>query len=170
MLAKYLVPDVMLECYLSVTPEFLRERGIRALLIDIDNTLAPYEQSDPDEAHRAWFASLEAAGIRAALISNNDRDRVERFNRTLGLVAHHKSGKPFGRVIRRVMREWGVEPSETAILGDQLLTDALAGKRLGLSTIIVPPIRDKRTAFVRFKRWLERPYLRAYRKRESERG
>ena len=49
------------------------------------------------------------------------------------------------------------------MLGDQLLTDALAAHLLGLRAIIVPPIRDKKTAFVRFKRYLERPYIRAYR-------
>ncbi len=168
MLKKYLVPDYMFDRYGDITPDFLASIGVRALLIDIDNTLAPYEQPDPDDGHRAWFASLEAAGIRAALVSNNDRERVERFNATLGLEAQWKSGKPFGKVMRRFMRKWGVSPAETAVLGDQLLTDALAGKCLGLRTIIVPPIRDKRTAFVRFKRYLERPYIRAYRKRQGK--
>ena len=168
MLKKYLVPDYMFDRYADVTPDFLCSIGVRALLIDIDNTLAPYEQPDPDEGHRTWFASLEAAGIRVALISNNERDRVERFNATLGLVAHWKSGKPFGKTMRRVMDEWGVSADETAVLGDQLLTDALAGKALGLTVLIVPPIRDKKTAFVRFKRWLERPYIRAYQKKHSK--
>lgn len=168
MLEKYLVPDYMFDRYGDITPNFLLSIGVRALLIDIDNTLAPYEQPDPDDDHRAWFASLEAAGIRAALVSNNDRARVERFNATLGLDAQWKSGKPFGKVMKRFMRAWGVSAAETAVLGDQLLTDALAGKHLGLRTIIVPPIRDKRTAFVRFKRWLERPYIRAYRERQGK--
>jgi predicted HAD superfamily phosphohydrolase YqeG len=53
------------------------------------------------------------------------------------------------------------------VLGDQLLTDALAGKALGLTVLIVPPIRDKKTAFVRFKRWLERPYIKAYHKKHE---
>lgn len=168
MLKKYLVPDYMFDRYGDVTPDFLLSIGVRALLIDIDNTLAPYEQPDPDDDHRAWFASLEAAGIRVALVSNNDRARVEHFNATLGLDAQWKSGKPFGKVIRRFMREWGVSAAETAVLGDQLLTDALAGKHLGLRAIIVPPIRDKRTVFVRFKRWLERPYIRAYCERQGK--
>lgn len=163
MLKKYLIPDYMPDRYTDVTPAFLQSIGVCALLIDIDNTLAPYEQPDPDDDHRAWFASLEAAGIRAALISNNGRERVERFNATLGLPAQWKSGKPFGKVMKRFMRDWGVSAAETAMLGDQLLTDALAGKRLGLRTIIVPPIRDKKSTFVRFKRYLERPYIRAYR-------
>ena len=161
-LKRYLIPDYVLERYGDVTPEFLASIGVRALLIDIDNTLAPYEQPDADDAHRAWFAALAAAGIRAALVSNNDRERVERFNATLGLPAQWKSGKPFGRVMRRYLAEWGIDRSEAAVLGDQLLTDALAAHGLGLRAIIVPPIRDKRSAFVRFKRYLERPYIRAY--------
>ena len=167
----HLIPDVMLNSYTDVTPTFLQSLGVRALLVDIDNTLAPYEQPEPDEVHLAWFAALAAADIRVALISNNDRRRVERFNRTIGVPAFWKSGKPFGRTIRRVMKAWSVTPRETAMLGDQLLTDAYAGKHLGLYTIIVPPIRDKRTLFVRAKRALERPFLRAYARRaDKEKG
>ena len=168
MFRKLLVPDYMFDRYGDVTPEFLASIGVRALLIDIDNTLAPYEQPDPDDAHRTWFSAMAAAGVRCALVSNNDRERVERFNATLGLPAQWKSGKPFGRVMKRFMREWGVQRSEVAVLGDQLLTDALAAHGLGLRAIIVPPIRDKRSAFVRFKRWLEKPYIRIYHKRHSE--
>ena len=169
MLKKLLIPDYMFRCYSDVTPEFLASIGVRALLIDIDNTLAPYEQPEPDEHHRAWFASLAAAGIRCALVSNNGKERVERFNATLGLDAQWKSGKPFGRVIKRYLGEWGIDRSAAAVLGDQVLTDALAAHGLGLRAIVVPPIRDKKTAFVRFKRCLERPYIRAYRAKHPDR-
>ena len=164
MLNRYLVPDRMYSRYEDVTPEELSRQGIRALLVDIDNTLAPYEQPDADDTHRAWVADMAAHGIAVALVSNNDQARVERFNRTLGLPAYWKSRKPRRRTLDRAMRQLGVTPEETAILGDQLLTDAYAGKRIGLTTLIVPPIRDKRTLFFRFKRFLERPFLRRYRK------
>lgn len=164
MLNRYLVPDRMYSRYEDVTPEELSRQGIRALLVDIDNTLAPYEQPDADDTHRAWVADMAAHGIAVALVSNNDQARVERFNRTLGLPAYWKSGKPRRRTLDRAMRQLGVTPEETAILGDQLLTDAYAGKRIGLTTLIVPPIRDKQTLFFRFKRFLERPFLRRYRK------
>ena len=168
MLFSHLIPDVVLTRYTDVTPALLRERGLCALLCDIDNTLAPYEQAEPDEALLAWLNALGQAGIRVALISNNDRARVEQFNRELRLPAFPKSGKPSGRVVRRVLREWGVRPNQAAMLGDQLLTDAYAGKHVGLTTIIVPPIRDKKTLFVRTKRLLERPFLRAYARRAKK--
>ncbi len=170
MLSKYLIPDYMFDRYDQITPEFLASIGVRALLIDIDNTLAPYEQPTADERHHAWFATLDAAGIKTALISNNHRERVDQFNAALGREAYWHSAKPFAKTLKKVMRGWGVSRDETAILGDQLLTDAFAGKHIGLQTIIVPPIRDKKTAFVKFKRRLERPYIRAYHKREAEKG
>ena len=167
-LSKYLIPDYIFDRYNDITPAFLASIGVRGLLIDIDNTLAPYEQPTSDEHHAVWFAALDAAGIRTALISNNHRDRVESFNATLGREAYWDSAKPFGKRLKRVIQGWGLERAEVAVLGDQLLTDALAGKHLGLTVLIVPPIRDKKTAFVRFKRWLERPYIKAYYKKHPK--
>lgn len=164
---KFLMPDLVLPTYRDVTPQLCRELGIRAILSDIDNTLAPYEQPQSDEEIRAWLAALNEAGISVALISNNHADRVDLFNSDLGLIAYADAGKPFGKWMRRAMRELGSDPSNTAMLGDQLLTDALAGNLLGLKVLIVPPIRDKRTAFVRFKRWLERPVIRRYHKKHG---
>lgn len=157
-------PDFMFGHYWEITPAFLEQEGIRALLIDVDNTLAPYEMPDPDDRIRAWFRDLAAHGIRAALVSNNHAPRVERFNATLGLPAFPDSGKPKKKALLRAMEQLGVPLAETAVLGDQLLTDAFSGKRLGLRAIIVPPIKDKTNLFFRFKRRLERKYIRRYAK------
>ena len=165
-----LTPDYMFDTYDRVTPEFLAAIGIKALLIDIDNTLAPYEQDEPDERIINWFKTLRAAGIKAALISNNHPPRVELFNRTLGLPAYPDSGKPKSRSLIAAMKEMGVSKSETAGLGDQLLTDTLAVHNLDMISIIVPPIKDKTTLFFKFKRWLERPYIRKYHKLHKEEG
>lgn len=163
----YLTPDYMFGSYREITPAFLAEKGIRALLIDIDNTLAPYEQPDPDDCIRAWFSSLAESGVRVALVSNNHEPRVKRFNETLGLLAFADSRKPSRRTLERAMRILGVTHDETAVLGDQLLTDAYGGKHIGLPAIIVPPIRDKKNLFFRFKRLCERPFIRKYAKRHG---
>ena len=166
-LSYLLTPDYLFDTFEGVTPAFLRELGIGALLIDIDNTLAPYEQDEPDERIRAWFDELQANGIKAALISNNHPPRVELFNRSLGLPAYPDSGKPKSRSLLAAMAAMGSTPENTAGLGDQLLTDTLAVHRLDMISIIVPPIKDKTTPFFRFKRWLEKPYIRKYHKKHK---
>jgi predicted HAD superfamily phosphohydrolase YqeG len=61
----------------------------------------------------------------------------------------------------------GSDATNTAMLGDQLLTDAAAGKHIGLTTLIVPPINDKKNAFFRAKRALEVPTIKKYVKRHG---
>lgn len=162
LLERFLIPDFIFDRYDDVTPEFLASIGVRALLIDIDNTLAPYEQPDPDERNFAWVAAMRAAGIGLTFVSNNHRQRVERFAAPLGVKAFWDAAKPFRKTLDIAMAEMGSTVEDTAMLGDQLLTDAYAGKHIGLRTLIVPPIRDKRSLFVRAKRRIERPYIRKY--------
>ena len=162
-----LMPDYMFPTFDEVTPKFLSELGVRAVLADIDNTLAPYEQPEPDQRIRGWIASLAAAGISVAFVSNNNAQRVELFNSTLGVPAYPKSGKPFKKNLVKAMAAVGGTPNTTVMLGDQLLTDALAGHNLGVKCIIVPPIRDKKSGFFRFKRWLERPFVKRFKKRNG---
>ncbi len=167
-LSYLLTPDYIFDTYDMVTPKFLEERDIRALLIDIDNTLVPYEQDEPDEKIIAWFKSLKAHGIEAALISNNHKERVELFNKKLGLPAYYDSGKPGSRSLIAAMREMGVMPPHTAGLGDQLLTDTLAVHRLDMISIIVPPIKDKTSLFFKTKRLIERPFIKRYYKLKKD--
>jgi HAD superfamily phosphatase (TIGR01668 family) len=167
-LKELITPDYVFDTFEDVTPEFLSSIGIRALLIDIDNTLAPYEQAEPDERIINWFASLSAHSIKAALISNNHPPRVELFNKTLQLDAYADSGKPKSATLIKAMEKMGVSPEHTAGLGDQLLTDTLAVHRLSMPSIIVPPIKDKTSAFFKFKRRLEPPFMRRYFKAHGE--
>ncbi len=165
---KLLLPDYIFSEFDDISVEFLTSIGIKALLIDIDNTLAPYEIAEPNERIKEWFDDLREHGISATLVSNNEKDRVELFNRTLGLPYFYKSGKPFPKNLKRAMHAMGSDPSNTAMLGDQLLTDAAAGKNLGLVTMIVPPIKDRSNAFFRAKRALEAPVIKKYVKLHGE--
>ena len=162
-----MMPDYMFRAFDEITPAFLASLGVKAILADIDNTLAPYEQPEPDERIKGWIASLAEAGIGIAFVSNNDWERVELFNRTLGVPAYAKSGKPFKKNLVKAMNDLGGTLETTVMLGDQLLTDALAGHNLGVKCLIVPPIRDKKNAFFRFKRWLEKPVVKRFKRRNG---
>ena len=157
-----LVPDRIFDTYKDITPEFLASEGISALLIDIDNTLAPYEQPHHDECHEAWFRAMSDAGIGCALISNNGAERVRIFSEGLNVPAYPDSGKPSRKYLKIALAELGADASHAAVLGDQLLTDCISARRMKMKAYIVPPIKDKTTLFFRFKRWLERPFMKKY--------
>ena len=161
-------PDYVFPTFADITPEFLISHNIKALVIDVDNTLAPYEQELPDQRTIDWFKNLEACGIKAALISNNNAERIEKYNASLGLLAYPNSKKPSTKAIISAMEKMGVTAEETAGLGDQLLTDTWAVHRLDMLSLIVPPIKDKTSLFFRFKRLLEKPFMKRYYKTRHE--
>lgn len=167
-MCRFLVPDGVFPDYRAVTPALLAARGLRGIVFDIDNTLAPYEVAVPDEALCAYFAALRAAGVRMAFVSNNNEARVSLFNRDLALPAYPRAHKPRRGALRRALADMGLSPGECALLGDQIFTDVWAARRMGMTALLVPPIRDKRDPLTRLKRLLEKPILRAYARRAAK--
>ncbi|MBR3424414.1 MAG: HAD hydrolase-like protein, partial [Clostridia bacterium] len=91
-----------------------------------------------------------------------NKERVELFNSSLGYPAYPKSGKPKKIFILEAMKDTNTDEKNAVLLGDQLLTDAAAANNAGIRSIIVPPIKDKKTLFFRAKRAIERPYVKKY--------
>ncbi len=163
-----LTPNSFFQNIYEITPEFLKENSIKAIVSDIDNTLVTYDDPEPTEKLLKWFKSLEEAGIKVAFISNNKGDRVELFNRSLGYHAFPNAHKPLIKTMLRAIEALGEGKEHTAALGDQILTDILAGNRSGIHTILVPPIKDKTNLFFKTKRLLERRTVKKYLKEHTE--
>lgn len=163
-----LVPDFRFNTFDEATPEFLTSIGVKGIVLDIDNTLEPYEHPDPGAHVIAWLESLRKAGISAAFVSNNGGERVERFNKNLGLPMYYKAKKPFKHNVLKSLSDMGVKPTEAALMGDQVFTDVWAARNAGIKAILVPPIKDKKDVFTRFKRLLEKPILKKYDKRKKK--
>lgn len=142
--------------------EFLLSIGAKGVLLDIDNTLEPYEHPHPGKHVISWLKSLSDAGIKTAIVSNNNRARVDLFNKDIGMPAYAKAGKPFKKNLLRAMADIGTTRENTVFIGDQILTDVFAAHNAGIRAILVPPINDKRDPFTRFKRLLEIPIQKKY--------
>ena len=159
-----LVPEYRFERFNDVTVDFLLSIGVKGVLLDIDNTMEPYENSIPGDHVTSWIHSLHSAGIKTAIISNNEWERVNLFNEQLGLPAYAKAGKPFKKNLLRAMNDIETDREHTIFIGDQILTDVWAAHNAGIRAILVPPINDKKDLFTKFKRLLERPILKKYEK------
>ena len=135
-----LIPDYVFTDYTAITPAFLRALGVTLLLSDLDYTLAPKAQREPDDRLLDWVRSLQDGGVTLEIISNNrSPKRVERFCRNLGIGYVGHAGKPGTRGLTEAMRKHGVTAAQTAMLGDKLLTDTLAAKRGGTVMLMVEP-------------------------------
>ena len=99
-----LVPDRLFETYEEITPEYLRQRGIRLLLSDLDYTLAPKYVPHPDDRVREWLRRMEECGVQVMILSNNrSSHRVETFCRELGIPYVGHAQKPRTTGFRRAM-------------------------------------------------------------------
>ena len=162
-----LVPDYYFEKFSDASAEFLSSIGVKGIVLDIDNTLEPYENPTPSAPLLVWFDSLANAGIKAAFVSNNNATRVELFNKNLGFPAYFKAGKPFKKNVVRALSDMGVSADKAILMGDQVFTDVWAARNARLRAILVPPIKDKRDIFTRSKRALEKPIIKKYKKRNN---
>ena len=159
-----LVPEYSFDKFDSVTADFLLSIGVKGILLDIDNTLEPYENLVPGERVISWLSSLSAVGIKAAFVSNNNRARLDCFNKELNLVGFASAGKPFPFTLYKAMEVIGTNKENTIFMGDQILTDVWAAHNAGIRAILLPPINDKKDPFTKFKRLIEKPFINKYEK------
>ena len=136
-----LTPDILFDSYRDITPAFLQSQGVTLLLTDLDYTLAPKAVRRPDDALRQWIDGLKDAGITVMIVSNNRSGRrVTDFCAELGIPYQGHAKKPGTEGLRKAMARAGKGRSETAMLGDKLLTDVLAAKRAGVLSLMVEPL------------------------------
>lgn len=157
-----LLPDYDFDTYKGVTPEFLRSIGKTCVLCDIDNTLVPYDVPTPTEDVMAWAKNLLENNIKLILVSNNDKDRVELFNKSIGVPFMYKSGKPSRRTVKKAMQILCDDKKNAIMLGDQLLTDVITARVSGITAVWVPTIKKVETPFFRFKSAIEKPFIKYY--------
>ena len=164
---KSLMPDYYFNTFGDATADFLISISVKGIVLDIDNTLEPYENPEPSEKVISWFEDLKKSGIKAAFVSNNGSERVALFNKNLGFPAYHKAGKPFKKNVLRALSDMNVAPEEAILMGDQIFTDVWAARNAGIRAILVPPIKDKTDILTRTKRLLEKPIIKKYKKRNN---
>ncbi len=159
-------PDRVYDGYEQIRGEELIRRGVRLLLCDLDYTLAPKSQREPDEGLRRWLRELTQAGVTVMILSNNRSPaRVEQFCRELGISYEGHAKKPQTVGFRRAMTRCGVTPEETAMLGDKLLTDMLGANRSGVLALMVEPRGGAKGAWNKVLHLLQRPWKAAAREK-----
>jgi HAD superfamily phosphatase (TIGR01668 family) len=140
-LQRLLRPDWVLGTTLVQLPlEQLIEKGIGALVLDVDRTLLPRRQAELPPPMEHWLRDAKRQ-LRLHLFSNNpSRRRIGAVAERLDVPFTTSAGKPRRSALRRVLAELGLPAQQVALVGDRVFTDVLAGNRLGLFTVLVKPV------------------------------
>ncbi|MCR4434236.1 MAG: YqeG family HAD IIIA-type phosphatase [Clostridiales bacterium] len=165
MLEKFF-PGFTTEKVQDIDLDLLRSHNIKGLILDIDNTLVPNHVKDADENVIRWIERIKNSGFKVCIVSNASKKRVVRFNERLKLYAIHRASKPGTAAFKKAQKLMGIEPGETAVVGDQIFTDVFGGNRAGMYTILVKPIDRREQPLTRVKRVAEGFVLSKFRKRK----
>lgn len=144
----------------------LKNSGKRVILTDLDNTLVGAAIAEPTPEIVDFLNNAKDLGFEVIIVSNNNKERVSYFAKDLSIkAAHHKALKPLKIKLRKILKQYNC--NEVVMIGDQLMTDVLVAKRLGLYTILVEPIHlDSDENSTKFNRRLERFVVKQLKKRQ----
>lgn len=135
-----LLPDQIVSAVYDIDLSALRARGIRGIITDLDNTLVSAKTPLATPELAAWLEKVKSEGFRVVVLSNNNLTRVSKFAEPLGIPFIPAARKPFSAAFRRALELLRLSPEEAVVVGDQMLTDILGGRRMGMHTILVTPI------------------------------
>lgn len=164
---KRLRPCFQVETVLKLTPDFFFARGLKGMIIDLDNTLVAWGEDLITPETERWIEALLASGLKVCILSNALEQRVREIGTRLNIPWVSRAIKPRKHPFRKAMEIMGTSPQETAVVGDQLFTDVFGGNRMALYTIWTTPLSAKELFSTKAVRRLERMVVKRFQKKNQ---
>ena len=150
-----LYPNIYLNNVQEITIELLLKNKIKALILDVDNTLIDYNKNLSEDIIN-WSKTLQGQGIKMYILSNtNKKKKVEEVAKKLEIPFDFFAKKPLKKGFIKVQQSLQINNENIAVVGDQIFTDIIGGNRCNMFTILVDPIDDKDFWFTAWKRPIE---------------
>ncbi len=152
-------PTAAFRTILDITPDVLRKMQVKALILDLDNTLTTHNNPEPAEGVTEWIETMRTNGVKLLILSNNSAERVKPFADMLKLGFIPDGAKPLSVGYKKAVKELGVKRKYICGVGDQIFTDILGANITGIKSIFTVPIESENSIFFKIKRTAEKPFL-----------
>ena len=160
-----LYPKAYFQSVKEITISFLKENKIKALILDVDNTILDFDKNIP-EGVKEWCEDLKKQGIKMCILSNtNQKEKVRMVAEKLELPYFYFATKPLKRGFKKAIKELNEKKENIAAVGDQIFTDVIGANHAKLYSILVKPIGQKDIFITRIKRPLENYVIQKYEKK-----
>ena len=148
-------PNAYFESVKDINIDFLRKYNIKALILDVDNTLIDYYKNLSNEII-TWAQNLKKQSIKIYILSNtNKKQKVIDVAEKLGVPFEMFAKKPSKKGFIKIKNILKIEEKNIAVVGDQLFTDVVGGNRCNMFTILVDPVTKKDYWYTAWKRPFE---------------
>ena len=152
---KELYPNLYLTKVEEIKINFLIKYKIKAIILDVDNTLINYYKQLSEDVIK-WCKDLQGQGIKMYILSNtNKREKVEKVAKELELPYEMFAKKPSKAGFIKIQKILNINSESIAVVGDQIFTDVIGGNRCKMFTILVDPVDKKDYWYTAWKRPIE---------------
>ena len=157
-------PKAYFDSVKEISIDFLNENNIKALILDVDNTILDFDKKLLDGTEK-WVENLKKEGIKFYILSNsNHKEKVEMVSKILDIPYFYFATKPLKRGFKKVLKELKIDNKNVAAVGDQIFTDVVGSNRCKIFSILVKPIGKKDIFITKVKRPIENYIIRKYEK------
>lgn len=100
----------------QITIQFLRKKGIKALILDVDNTLIDYNKN-LSQSIIDWVKELKGQGIKLYILSNtSQKEKVEKVAKTLEIPYQNLAKKPFKKGFIKIQKILKEKPEKIGVV------------------------------------------------------
>ena len=126
---------------LDIDLKSLAQSGKKLILLDVDNTLLPWKGEAIPQTSLDWITTARKCGLELCILSNTRHPaRLDRIAKKLGVNYLQGRFKPSTAMYRQALKQFGAQPQQAVMIGDQLFTDILGANRAGIEAIWVRPM------------------------------
>lgn len=139
----------------EITIEYLKKNDIKALILDMDNTLINRSSEMPENVLK-WAKEIRGQGVKLIIVSNsNKKNKLDKISNLLGIEYILFAKKPLKSGLMKAVKLLGENVNNIAVVGDQIFTDVIGGNRCKMYTILVDAIEEKDFWYTAWKRPIE---------------
>lgn len=161
-------PKELLNKVEEITIEFIKKNKLKALILDVDNTLIDYYKTLSEEKVK-WAKDLKGQGVKLYILSNtNKKEKVEKVANKLEIPYKLFAKKPCKKGFLEIQKELNLKPEEIGVVGDQIFTDIIGGNRCNMFTILVEPVDKKDLLITAWKRPIEEKIKNKFKKTKEK--
>ena len=151
----------------DITVEYLHENNIKALILDVDNTLLDIDRKMVDGLVD-WHKKIINSGIKTIILSNSNKiDKIETVAKALNIEYLYLGLKPLKTGFKKAIAKLELPPENIAAVGDQIFTDVIGANRCNIFPILVKPISVKDIWITKWKRPIEQKIIDNYLKKQK---
>ena len=163
-----LYPKAMFNKVSDITTEFLKQNNIKALILDVDNTLIDISENLSEQTKK-WAEAVKKENKKANIFSkSNKKEKEKKVAEKLGIPYEYFGKKPLKSGFLKVQKILKEDPQNIGVIGDQIFTDIIGGNRCKMFTILVEPIKEKEMLITKWKRPIEEKIKKHYRENKGE--